>query len=97
MPQRQKAWTVDLVFRQNVAMNIDGVVKRAETMACKTEREQVRCCETGARWLNLIPLLQALQNKDPSVPIVQTVTNLISSATNPLQLAKMGELYQPWF
>ena len=31
------------------------------------------------------------------MPIVQTVTNLISTATNPIQLAKMGELYQPWF
>jgi len=32
-----------------------------------------------------------------TVPVTQTVTNLISSATNPLQLTKMGELYQPWF
>lgn len=46
MPQRRHIpWTVDLVFRQNVAMNIDGVIKRAETMACKTEREQVRGSE----------------------------------------------------
>lgn len=38
---RQKPWAVDLAFRQNVAANIDGVVKRAETMACRIERDQV--------------------------------------------------------
>lgn len=40
---RGKPWAVDMLFRQSVAANIDGVVKRAETMACKTERENVRC------------------------------------------------------
>lgn len=42
---------------------------------------------------------QALQNNSHpgQIPVVQTVTNLISNATNPIQLAKMGELYQPWF
>ena len=39
---RHKPWMFDLSFRQNVAQNIDGVVKRAETMACKVERETVR-------------------------------------------------------
>lgn len=32
-----------------------------------------------------------------TVPVIQTVTNLISSATNPIQLTKMGEMYHPWF
>ena len=32
---------IDNVFRQSVSANIDGVVKRAETMACKIERDQV--------------------------------------------------------
>lgn len=40
---RGKPWAVDMLFRQSVAANIDGVVKRAETMACKNERENVRC------------------------------------------------------
>nr|GAT59465.1 predicted protein [Mycena chlorophos] len=68
-------------FKKLVAGNIDGVVKRAETMACKLEREQ------------------ATQNLNAPVnaPVVQTVTNLISTATNPIQLAKMGETYLPWF
>lgn len=81
MSMRGKPWAVDMLFRQSVAANIDGVVKRAETMACKNERENV---------------LQS-NGATATVPAVQTVTNLISSATNPLQLAKMGELYQPWF
>jgi transformation/transcription domain-associated protein len=81
LSMRQRAWTVDQFFRQSVTANIDGIVKRAETMACKIEREQ------------------ALQNNNHpgQVPVVQTVTNLISTATNPIQLAKMGEMYQPWF
>ncbi|KAF7301711.1 hypothetical protein MIND_00736700 [Mycena indigotica] len=68
-------------LRKLVAGNIDGVVKRAETMACKLEREQVA------------------QNPNAPVlaPVVQTVTNLISTATNPIQLSKMGETYLPWF
>ncbi|KAJ7638852.1 FAT domain-containing protein [Roridomyces roridus] len=68
-------------FRKFVAANIDSIVKRAETMACKVEREQ------------------AVQNPTAPVmaPVVQTVTNLISSATNPIQLTKMGEMYTPWF
>jgi transformation/transcription domain-associated protein len=40
---------------------------------------------------------QANNGLGATVPVVQTVTSLISSATNPIQLAKMGELYQPWF
>lgn len=39
---RGKPWNFDLAFRTNVAENIKGVVKRAETMACKLERDQVR-------------------------------------------------------
>jgi hypothetical protein len=38
---RQKMAPIDLQFRQYVAQNIDHIVKRAETMACKLEREQV--------------------------------------------------------
>ncbi|KAJ7498882.1 hypothetical protein FB451DRAFT_1427318, partial [Mycena latifolia] len=77
---RGRSGNTDPNFRKLVAANIDGVVKRAETMACKTEREQ------------------SIQNPTSPVlaPVVQTVTNLISSATNPIQLTKMGEMYTPW-
>lgn len=49
--------------------------------------------------LELIFCFQQLQNNGATatVPVVQTITNLISTATNPIQLAKMGELYHPWF
>ena len=32
-----------------------------------------------------------------NVPVVQTVTSLVSTATNAVNLAKMGELFLPWF
>ena len=37
-----KQWTFDLAFRTNVAANIEGIVKRAEVIACKVEREEVK-------------------------------------------------------
>ncbi|KAF7352758.1 hypothetical protein MVEN_01242100 [Mycena venus] len=77
---RGRSTNTDVNFRKLVAANIDGVVKRAETMACKIEREQ------------------AVNNPTAQVmaPVIQTVTNLISTATNPTQLTKMGEMYTPW-
>ena len=42
LSMRGRPWKFDGFFRQNVADNISGIVKRAETMACKIEREQVR-------------------------------------------------------
>ncbi|KAG6837441.1 hypothetical protein H0H93_009535 [Arthromyces matolae] len=80
MAMRNQPWSTDGIFRQSVAANTEGIVKRAESMACKIEREQ------------------AVNNGNlGTVPVVQTVTSLISSATNPIQLAKMGEMYHPWF
>ncbi|KAG7449166.1 uncharacterized protein BT62DRAFT_1073682 [Guyanagaster necrorhizus] len=40
---------------------------------------------------------QALQGVPLQVPVMQTVINLIATATNPVQLSKMGELYSPWY
>ncbi|KAL4241981.1 DNA Damage Response and Repair Kinase [Abortiporus biennis] len=80
--QQQRTWsTLDVSFRASVAANIEAIVKRAETMSCKAEREQ------------------AMQNsQNPNTPLVmQTVTNLISSATNPQNLTKMTEMFIPWF
>ena len=37
---RGKPWTFDLSFRTSVAESIKGVVTKAETLACKLEREQ---------------------------------------------------------
>ncbi|KZT05505.1 atypical/PIKK/TRRAP protein kinase [Laetiporus sulphureus 93-53] len=71
---RKGQMTYDVSFRSNVAAAIDGIVKRAEVLACKLEREQA--------W---------------NTPVLQTVINLISSATNPLNLLKMTETFLPWF
>ncbi|KAF8974524.1 hypothetical protein BDZ97DRAFT_2053099 [Flammula alnicola] len=81
LTMRGRPWQVDGDFRKHITAHTEQIVKRAETMACKLERDN------------------ALINNglNANVPVVQTVTNLISSATNPIQLAKMGELYQPWF
>ncbi len=38
---RNRTWAVDLVFRQNVQVNIDTIMKRIETMGCKIEHENV--------------------------------------------------------
>ncbi|TFK23272.1 atypical/PIKK/TRRAP protein kinase [Coprinopsis marcescibilis] len=80
MSMRGKPWTMDSVFRQSMAANIDNVVKKAEALGCKQEREN-----------SLQPGVV------PANVVLQTVTNQISTSTNPLALAKMGELYQPWF
>jgi len=81
MQARGKPWNSDISFRHNVAQLTEGVVKRAEALACKVEREQ------------------AMNNPQSpgTVPVLQTVTNMISTATNPIQLMKMTEMFVPWF
>jgi len=78
---RGKSPPFDLSFRKNVVACIESIVSRAEQLACKIEREQ------------------AVNNpSNPGdKPVVQTVTNLISQATNPILLARMGETFCPWF
>ncbi|EJF61235.1 atypical/PIKK/TRRAP protein kinase [Dichomitus squalens LYAD-421 SS1] len=77
---RRQQPQIDVSFRMSVSANIESVIKRAETMACKIEREQQQTVQTAN-----------------TTPVVQTVANLISTATNPLNLVKMGEAYVPWF
>jgi transformation/transcription domain-associated protein len=49
------------------------------------------------------PLTHGLQttqnptNINNMIPVVQSAVNLISTATNPMQLMKMSEIYLPWF
>lgn len=78
---RGKSSQFDLSFRKSVINCIDSIVSRAEQVACKIEREQ------------------AVNNPSNTgdKPVVQTVTNLISQATNPLYLTRMGETFHPWF
>ncbi|KAF9057606.1 hypothetical protein BJ165DRAFT_1520972 [Panaeolus papilionaceus] len=77
----RKGFTLENALRASVTVHIENIVKRAETMACKQERDNAATLGSGA-----IPLQ----------PVIQTVTSLISTATNPIQLAKMGEVFQPW-
>ena len=87
---------MDVLFRTSVVQHVDQIVKRAETMACKLERETVITLSL-LPYLDLSHLQATSGLTNMTGPVIQTVTNLISSATNPLQLTKMGELYQPWF
>lgn len=98
---RGKVPQIDLTFRSQVAQNIDSVVKRAETMACKLEREQVRAIHPIPELLFLTratpqALAQTAQTIS-TIPAVQTVASLISTATNPINLVKMTEMFVPWF
>ncbi|KAI0832419.1 atypical/PIKK/TRRAP protein kinase [Trametes gibbosa] len=79
---RGKVPQIDMNFRLHVGANIESVVKRAEIMACRVEREQA--------------LQQTAQNIG-TVPVIQTVASLISTATNPANLVKMTEMFVPWF
>lgn len=83
LAMRNKLGPVDAQFRSFVLQNNDYIIKRAETLACKLERNQ------------------ALNSETPWNPqngtVVQTVTNLLSTAMNPLNLVKMTELFHPWF
>ena len=38
---RGRPWAIDQHFKNYVVAHIDGIVKRAETMACKLERDSV--------------------------------------------------------
>jgi hypothetical protein len=64
---RGKPWPFDGTFRRDVGANIDGVVKRAETMACKLEREQVRV-SVRMHDINLITAIQGIEQPDESRP-----------------------------
>ena len=51
---RQRPSPVDLAFRQHVSQNIDHIIKRAETMACKLEREQVDSISSPRTWRRVL-------------------------------------------
>ena len=88
-------------FRAAVALLTDGVVKRSETLGCKAERESVRITLVDYKLAWADHVFKAITAKDPqslpNVPVLQTVTNFISSATNPIALSKMPDGYMPWF
>ncbi|KAI0320805.1 FAT domain-containing protein [Amylostereum chailletii] len=81
---RNRPFNFDPTFRQLVQQNISSVVQRVETMSCKLEREQALASPTS------VP-------SPTKVPVVQTIVNLISTATDPINIMKMTEIYSPWF
>ncbi|KAH9999859.1 FAT domain-containing protein [Russula vinacea] len=80
---RNRMWTVDLPFRQNVQVNIDTIMKRIETMGCKIEHDQAKS-NPG----NPAPSSQS---------VMGTIINLVGCAADPINLMKMTEIYSPWF
>ncbi|KAI0268276.1 hypothetical protein BC834DRAFT_968481 [Gloeopeniophorella convolvens] len=83
MQARGRSWTMDPAFRQNVQVNIDTIMKRIETMGCKIEHDQAR---------------NNPNNPAPSQnSVMGTIINLVASATDPINLMKMTEIYSPWF
>lgn len=73
----------DMTFRGFVLTCSKDFVRRVETVACKREREEAQN-------------LQNLQGGNV-VPVYKTVTNLVLSATNPMSLASMSDMFMPWF
>ena len=65
-------------FRIRVNDNINGIVNRAEIMACKLEKAQD-------------------PKDDKILQSMQSVTNLVSAATNPIKLALMPDTFHSWF
>ncbi|KAL6299677.1 atypical/PIKK/TRRAP protein kinase [Sparassis latifolia] len=81
MHSHGKPWTTDLSFRDNVTSNIGVVVKRAEAMACRAERDEGVPTGPSASMHT----------------VLQTVMKMIADATNPAKLAVMQDNYVPWF
>ncbi len=74
-------------FFGRVQQNCELIMKRAQTMSCIKEEEQIQ---------------QQPQAGDDHLanaqsPLFQTVLDLISSATNPQKLAQMDGHWHPWF
>ncbi|KIK68099.1 hypothetical protein GYMLUDRAFT_36928 [Collybiopsis luxurians FD-317 M1] len=76
------------LIQRNRAVTIDQGFRQAVNLSIDAviNRAEAMACKVDRE--------QAATNP---VPVLQTVINTISASTNPVQLAKMGELYYPWF
>jgi transformation/transcription domain-associated protein len=68
-------------IRSFVANIVDQVVRKAELMACRLEREQT---------------MNGPASVGGQTNAVQSVVNLISTASNPQLLSRMSEQWLPW-
>lgn len=85
-------------FREQVAYNVDAIVKKAELMSCKHERGQVRSTmKLYCSHPDTIMTLQDVKEAEKPVQLMQTVTSMISMATNSMKLASMIDTYNSWF
>eukprot|EP00842_Homolaphlyctis_polyrhiza_P006140 jgi/Hompol1/6527/HPOL_002281-RA len=69
-------------IRDLVHINVDLLVKRAEALSCKAEREKMLS----------IDVLKAGERVEP---VYRTIIDLISQAVNPLKLAQMDIAFMP--
>ncbi|SGY18766.1 BQ5605_C014g07468 [Microbotryum silenes-dioicae] len=69
-------------LRELVLRNVDVVVQRAKVMSCKMEREKVRLCSVSP--------------PSASVPVNQSILELLLSATSVQNLSKMEPTFAPW-
>ncbi|KIY49251.1 hypothetical protein FISHEDRAFT_41474 [Fistulina hepatica ATCC 64428] len=81
MTVRAKVWQNEPTSQTFMATNIDQFIKRAESVACKTERD----------------LIFQNSGNQLSSPVIHSISSLINQAVNPLQHAKAGEAFAPWF
>ncbi|KAJ3121303.1 hypothetical protein HK098_003792 [Nowakowskiella sp. JEL0407] len=56
-------------FKDAVSQNVELIIKRAQSLSCRAEREKV--------------------SENSTIPVNQTILDLISTAVNPLKLAQM--------
>ena len=96
---RKLAKPSDTRLRDLTVTNVDAVVRRAELLACKMDREKV--CATWTVTALLCDHAEStsvrhLQQPIGSVPINETVIGLILHATNPLRLASLDVAALPW-
>ena len=96
---RKLAKPSDTRLRDLTVTNVDAVVRRAELLACKMDREKVSIAGTLTALLHdhaETELSRHMQQPIGSVPINETVIGLILHATNPLRLASLDVAALPW-
>jgi len=76
-----KVLSSEQVLKQSIATIVDEIVKKAEILSCRMEREGGMTTPPGQPY---------------NTNAVQSVVNLISTASNPQLLSRMAEQWLPW-
>lgn len=72
--------------------NVDAVVQRAKLLSCAVEREEVSGSLLVLQSVGAYQEFGSLQQPVGSVPVNQTILELLAQATNPSRLAQMDPL-----